>query len=271
MQKSEFRNMTIIKIFVTIILLFICIPGVGQTKVKLSKPRLELRDNKMYFYYDIPDINQAYKFKVWIEVTDSTKSKIIPRSITLDLGENVTGGNNKKVIWDFSSDSLYLDKGINVQLNSELILPPEIRAESKHVKEIKRRDVIFRSVLFPGWGLYDIDKCKQHLLKGVAGYGCIVASVMYNKKAISSYNKYLASNDSPDINNFFNNSVKEKKLSEAFAYTAIGIWVIDFVWTVAGSSKLKNYPLTGQSGKILIYPDYEPDINASMVSLRLNF
>ena len=141
----------------------------------------------------------------------------------------------------------------------------------KPEKEIKRGAVILQSVLFPGWVLSRINKGKPHWLKGVAGYGCIAASVIYNKKAISSYNNYLNSDNSNFLNNYYNSSVKEDKLSEAFAFSAIGIWVIDAIWTIAGSSKLNNYPLTGQAGKILFYPVYESNYKASMVTLRLNF
>lgn len=269
--------MKILRTLVISTLLFICIPSFGQTTVRLSKPRLELMDNKINIYYDILNSNQTNKFKVWIEVTDSIQNKIIPRSISGDLGENIIGGNNKKIIWDFVSDSIYLDNGIYVQVYSELIIPPEINAVSKPQevfkpeKEIKRGGVILQSFLFPGWGLSRINKGKPHWLKGVAGYGCIVASVMYNKKAISSYNNYLDADNSSDIDTYYNSSVKEDKLSEAFAYSAIGIWVIDAIWTFAGSSKLKNSRLTGQGGKILFYPVYEPNYKASMVTLRLNF
>jgi len=276
-QESYFNIMTITKIFTIGILLFICIPGAGQTTIKLSKPRLELKDNKINIYYDILNSNQNDKFKVWIEVTDSTQNKIIPISITGDLGENVTGGNNKMIIWDFVSDSIFLDNGIYVQLNSELLISPEIKEVSKAQelmkpeKIIKRGGVIFQSVIFPGWGLSRINKGKPHWIKGVASYGCIAASVLYNKKAISSYNNYLDSDIAQDINNFYNSSVKEDKLSEVFAYSAIGIWAIDFIWTIAGSSRLKDNEFTGQAGKVMIYPVFEPKYNVSMLTLKLKF
>jgi len=74
----------------------------------------------------------------------------------------------------------------------------------------------------------------------VVGYGCIAASIIYNKIAVSSYNDYLNTNDLQEIETFYDNSVNEDNLSEVFAYAAIGIWVTDFIWTIAGSSKLNN-------------------------------
>lgn len=268
--------MTITRVSVCSILFFICISVASQQSFMLSKPRLQLMDNKISIYYDILNSNQKNTFKVWIEITDSTENKIIPRSITGDLGENITGGNNKKIIWDFVADSIYLDNGIYVQLYSE-ILSPEIKEESKPdevmkpEKEIKRGNVILQSLVFPGWGLSRINKGKPHWFKGVAGYGCIATSVIYNKRAFSSYNNYLDAESEPIFNTFYNSSVKEDKLSEAFAYTAIGIWVIDFIWTIAGTSNLKADQLTGNAGKVYIYSMYEPYFNTTLMTLRLSF
>ncbi|MQY79456.1 MAG: hypothetical protein GH151_09725 [Bacteroidetes bacterium] len=88
----------------------------------------------------------------------------------------------------------------------------------------------------------------------MVGYGCIAASIIYNKKAVSSYNDYLNTNDLQEIETFYDNSVNEDNLSEVFAYAAIGIWVTDFIWTIAGSSKLNNQtPMTQRDpyGRVL--------------------
>lgn len=275
-SQADFKKMTILRKLIVITLLFICIPAVGQTTVRLSKPRLELRDNIIDISYDILNSDQTIKFKVWIEVTDSTENKIIPKSISGDIGENVSGGSNKKISWDFVADSIYLDDGIYVQVYSELI-PTEInkglntQEAFKPDMEIRRGGVIFQSLLFPGWGLSRINRGQPHWIKGIAGYGLIVSSIYYNKTAVLNYNNYLDSENSSDIDNYFNTSVKKDKLSKVFAYSAIGIWVIDAIWTISGSSKLSNHQVTGQSGKMFIYPVYDPDLQSSMVALKINF
>lgn len=268
--------MTITRKLFVITLLFICIPVIGQTTVKLSKPRLELSDSVINIYYDILNSDQAIKFRVWIEVTDSTENKIIPKSISGDIGEDVTGGSNKKISWSFVADSIYLDHGLYIQVYSELI-PTEINKVAvtqeafKPEKEIRRGGVIFQSLLFPGWGLSRINRGQPHWIKGIAGYGLIASSVLNNKKAVLNYNNYLDSDNSSDSDNYFNSSLKKDTFSKVFAYSAIGIWVIDAIWTISGSSKLTNNKYTGQSAKILIYPVYDLDLQTSMVALKLNF
>ena len=248
--------------FITLFLLLFHFVSYTQETVKLTKPRLELIDNYINIFYDILNSDQSDKFKIWVEITDSTGNKVNVQSLSGDIGENISGGNNKKITWDLKADSIYPDAGVYIQVNAEIIKP---------FKSISRGGVFLKSLAFPGWGLSSMNKSKPHWLKGVAGYGCIAASVIYNKKAVSSYDDYLQSNDIQDTKIFFDNSVKEDNLSEIFAYAAIGIWLTDFIWTIAGSSKLNNEPKYSQAKGFSIKTVYEPRAHVPMVALRYNF
>ena len=268
--------MTKAKVFICSILIFTCISGAGQQSFMLSKPRLQLKDDKIEIYYDIIDSIPKSKYKVWIDVSDSTQNKIIPRSIAGDLGASIPGGLNKVIIWNFVDDSIYLDNGVYVQVHAELILPPKVEEvqpteAKKSEKEIKRSVLVLQSVIFPGWGLSRINKGKPHWLKGVASYGCVLTSYVYNMKAVTSYNSYLNSEDQNKQDVFYNAAVKEDNISGIFKYSAIGIWVIDFIWTVAGSSKLKESPITNNIDRVFLFPTYEPNNNVSMMTIRYRF
>ncbi len=156
-------------------------------------------------------------------------------------------------------------------MNAEILTSPETAEIIKPGMRINRGGVIFQSLVFPGWGLSRINKGKPHWLKGVAGYGCIAASVVYNKKAISSFDDYLISNDLNKADTYYDNSVKYDNLSEIFAYTAIGIWVTDFIWTIAGSSNLNNELGYSQAKGFSIKTVYEPRTQIPMVALRYTF
>ena len=255
----------------TIFLFFYNYSCYAQTTVRLSKPRLELKDNHINIFYDILNSRQTDKFRIWVEITDSTGNRINAQSLSGDIGKNVNGGNNNMITWDLSADNIYPETGIYVQVNAEILTSVETDKIIRPVKSISRGGVIFQSLVFPGWGLSRINKGKPHWLKGVVGYGCIAASVVYNKKAISSYNNYLNTSDLHETETFYENSVKEDNLSEVFAYAAIGIWVTDLIWTIAGSSKLNNDPRYSQAKDFSIKTVYEPRANAPMVVLRYNF
>ncbi len=73
----------------------------------------------------------------------------------------------------------------------------------------------------------------------MAGYGCIAGSVVLNQKAIDTYNKeFLKAYEPEEADRLLKKSISQDNLSEILAYTAIGIWAIDIVWTIIGSSGL---------------------------------
>ena len=243
----------------------------AQTAVKISNPRLELEDNHINIFFDILNSRQTDKFRIWIEITDSTGNNLAASSLSGDIGENVSGGNNKMITWDYAADSIYPETGIYVQVNAEILASTETAEIIIPDNKISRGGVILQSLVLPGWGLSRINKGKPHWLKGVAGYGCIAASVVYNKKAVSSYNDYCNALEISEIDKLYKNSVRQDNLSEIFAYTAAGIWMIDIIWTIAGSSKLNNEQNYGQVKRFSVYPVYEPHMRVQMVAFTYTF
>ena len=245
----------------------------AQTTVKISKPRLELEEDHLNIHYDILNSSQKDIFRIWIEITDSTGNYIPALSLSGDIGENVKGGNDKMITWDYSADNIYPETGIYVQINAEI--QTDIEEDDLIIdipdNKISRAVVIGQSMVLPGWGLSRINKGKPHWLKGVAGYGCIAASIIYNRKAVSSYEDYNDSSDIGERNEFYNNSVKEDNLSEIFAYTAAGIWLTDLIWTIAGSSKLNKEPSYSHAKRISVYPVYKPSLRAQLVTVTYTF
>jgi len=141
----------------------------------------------------------------------------------------------------------------------------------KKVDEIKRSSVIIQSLAFPGLGLSRINQGKPHWLRGVAGYGCIAGAIIYNQKAVSSYDDYLGASDPKKIDEYYNNSVRQDNLSEIFMYAAIGIWVTDIIWTIVGSSEKKNSPNITQLGGISLGGSYTPNSKMPLITLKYNF
>jgi hypothetical protein len=264
-----FINMFRPLIILLSILLFINYSrGFGQTSVKLSKPRLEIKDSILNISYDILNSRQTEKFNIWIEATDSSGNKLAAKSLNGDIGENISGGFNKNITWNLGTDNIYINIGIYIQVYAEIFKSAPI---NKPVHLLGRGGVISRSLFFPGWGLSRINPGKPHWLKGIAGYGCIATSVLYNMKAISTYDDYLTSLNIKMSESYFNDSVKENKLSKIFAFTAIGIWLTDFIWTVAGSSKLKNSTRPDKTVGFSIKPLYNQNLRLPGIAIKYDF
>ncbi len=254
------------------ILIFSCYHCFAQTTVKITKPYLEVKANTVNIYYNITNSQPTDKFRIWLEITDSTGNVINAHALYGDFGDNVSGGNNKIIKWDITSDSVFVNNGLYFKIFAEK-LPAEktegIIMPAK--KDIKPGIVIMQSALFPGWGLSTIHKRQPHWIKGITTYGLIATSIIYNRKAISSYDDYLNTSDIQNINRFYDNSVKQDNISEICAYSAIGIWLIDIFWTVNSATKIKKDKKYSQTKGISINPEYKPYVKTPMLTVRYNF
>jgi hypothetical protein len=243
----------------------------AQVSVKISKPTLEIQDNKLIINYDILHSKQSERFNIWIEVTDTAGNIVEAKSLGGDVGENITGGNNKKIVWNLEADNINLEIGIYIEVNAEISVIPEVSETISQQRTLKRSNVILQSIVFPGLGLSRIKQGKPHWLKGVMGYGCIATSFIYNRKAVSSYDDYLSASDPKKIDEYYDNSVKQDNLSEVFIYAAIGVWVADIIWTVVGSSDMKKDPNISHMGGFSIGPSSIPYSKIPVVALKYNF
>jgi len=264
------RKAVIYIVFVSLI--FPCYHCLSQTTVEISKPYLEVKANTVNIYYNIINSHPTDKFRIWLEITDSTGNVINPNALYGDFGNDVSGGNNKIIKWDLTSDSVFVDTGLFFRIFAEKL--PSEKTEDIILpvkKDIKPGIAIFQSLLFPGWGLSAIHKRQPHWIKGITAYGLITTSIIYNRKAISSYDDYLNTSDIQNINRFYDNSVKQDNISEICAYTAIGIWAIDLFWTLNSVSKIKKDKKYSQTKGISINPEYNHSIKTPLLTVRYNF
>lgn len=270
--------------FILVNFLFsICI---AQTLPEVSKPILELRDNKLIIHYDIKNFDPEDKFKIWIEFIDADGNTIVARSLTGDIGDSITGGKNKEIAWDFKKDNFNTDTEIFVEVSAEIQSAPKIIAEevtpeetyqeetiseeSIAKEEVKTGKFILYSALFPGLGFVKMDKSKIHLAKGAAGYACIASAIIFNRMAVSNYNKYLDSYEIENSDNYYKKSVSQDNTSEVFAYAAIGIWAAEIIWILLESKNYKGTH-TAHGNGFSIEPGYDPYSNTSMICFSYNF
>jgi hypothetical protein len=91
----------------------------------VTKPRLEVSDENLVISYDILNTKSSDFFLVWIEVTDAMGNKINAISVAGDVGNDVRGGKNKRITWDFGNDSIFIDGDLFVKVNAEKIAAKE--------------------------------------------------------------------------------------------------------------------------------------------------
>jgi len=277
-----------------IVLLLLAAPlCLAQTRIAISYPDLEQKEQVVHISYHIDDSDASDRFLVTLLVTDQRGERLNARTLSGDVGHNVSGGGTKHIAWDAGADSVSLTEGIDVRILVEALSPTrrELMAleEAQRDKEkqdelagedlmsqavpddsaspqanprtFSRSGLVFRSLLYPGWGLSIVER-KPHWIKGLAAYGCVAGSVILNRKAIETYGQIDDFEDYPSKDELYEKAVMQDNISEILAYGAVGIWVADFIWTLVGTRQMKTFT---------VQPKMDPLSYAPMIGFTYSF
>jgi hypothetical protein len=230
-------------------------------KIKVLITSIEDIDNKLIIKYDILESKESQHFSVSLEITSSSGQIIHANALSGDLGNRISGGENKQIIWDYTSEE-FVNKG---NLNFEVIA----LVTSANVNLAKS---LLYSTIWPGWGLNKMDKSKPYWLMGIAGYGSLAGSIVLNKMANTNYTSYLNNTEDNLNDELIDKSKTQNNISKSLAYTAIGIWGINLVWT-AIRVKQKNKLSLGMSDKqnLMFYGFYDPVYKTKSFGLNYRF
>jgi hypothetical protein len=268
------RNIIFILLLISLLFRHHC---QAQTPIQISDPKLELKGNIIHISYNILNSKTSEKYSVSIEITDSAGNKINAKAFAGDIGDYVSGGNTKHVTWNLEADSIFMDAEIFIKIYAKAVHLPEpvITEKEEDTAEIvpisfNRTGIIFQSLAFPGLGLSRMTG-KPHWIRGAAGYGCIAGSIYFNRKAVSTYEDYKNQITVEDAQNLYDASANQDAISEALAYTAIAIWVADFIWTMVGTSELKKKSSTSDTSGFSFGSSFEPLSNRPLIAIRYSF
>jgi hypothetical protein len=230
----------------------------SQTKVEISQPELKFINDQLIIKYDILGVKPDDRFKVQLEITDSTGKYIEPYSISGDIGDSISGGSLKSIVWDLAADSVFIDQRLFIEVIVEKMETPEkvvispvnndsilVNKEQEAIQQgnevstlsesekpevkipVYKKNNFLLSMVFPGWGLTRLSNGKPYWLLGIAAVGCFATSIYFDRLAVSSYDDYKNSMDPIESDNYFNNAETQVLISNICAYSAIAIWVVD--------------------------------------------
>jgi hypothetical protein len=230
-------------------------------KIKVVTTSIEDVDNKLLIKYDLLKSKAAQYFIVSLEITNSEGYPIPVKSLSGDIGDNISGGTNKQIVWDYNADKIIMQQDINIQVVAYL-----------KGEKVGLSKALILSTLWPGMGMYKKDKGKPYWMLGIAGYGSLGASYFLNKKANDNYDAYIRNNVDEQNDKLLSKSQNQNRLSKTVAYSAIGIWCINMVWTTI---KAKNFKQKGvamyKNQNLIFYTVYDPYTKTSGFTLKLNF
>jgi hypothetical protein len=252
----------------TILLLFTtCSIHLYSQKIKVQTKSIEEIDNKLVVKYDLAKSKTDQKFNISIEITGSNGYILQTKSLSGDIGKNISGGTKKQIVWDYNADGIVLNETINIE-----VLADPIFEESLTIESVSMGKALFLSTILPGLGMSKIEKGKPYWLMGCAAYGTLAYSYILNKKANENYDAYLTNTDKTLNDELLSDSQHQNKLSKTMAYTAIGIWSISLVWTAIKAKNTNRKIISNLNNKNFdFYTGYDPFTKSAGFNLRLRF
>ncbi len=171
-------------------LLFLCDPveAQAQSVPKFSTPEIKLQNGFLLISYDILNGEENDQYKINLEVTDVDGKSLRANSLTGDVGKNVSGGTNKMIMWNYAKDGVSVDEGIFVEIVGEISYRAKDEMPQEEV-DYSLIDLLWRSAVYPGWGLTKATGSKLHMIKGGLGYGCIAGAFILNNAAYNNQQK----------------------------------------------------------------------------------
>ena len=265
------NRIRIVSIFIFSLFLYPCN---AQSKISISTPEISLSDNNIIIGYNILNSSSDQEFNVNIEITDINGSPLQARSLSGDLGPGISGGMNKVINWNLTADNIYLDANLYFEVIAELTsgtkVPDNITAlnnsdKSYSEKELTRKDVIAQSLLFPGLGMTKLKGGSPHWIKGAAGYSCLVGSIGFF--SLSNMNE----NRQDQGQEYYDKSVNQWYTAQTLLFSAIGVWVVDVIWNLAGTRDSGNDASLSYSKGISFHTAYHPETRSPGIALTYRF
>ena len=257
----------VFKLFIVFLSAYILFPGQANAQVipAISKPDLVFRNDSLIIHYTFKDCQQGQRFRVWLDITTVEGKKIVPVTVSGDIGANINCGGTKEISWDMAADSLFLDDVIYVKVLAEANITTAAKGKGN-------AKYFFSSLLFPGSGL-NLKKGnnKPYWLMGVAGY-CGVASTLYfNQMKINAYKDWEVEAD-PDVKDDYYADYEDNKKYMIISAASTGtVWLINLIWTLAAPGSEPGQVSLGegknlQLGTTVFRESYTPGL-----TLKYNF
>src|ERR1035437_9895743 len=223
--------------FLVLFLFFIDTICYSQGVANIRDIDFSLVGSKLIITYEIANYHTGDKFNITPEIHKAAGDKINAVSFTGDLKE-VSGGPDKKIIWDIEKDNIILDDDIYIVIAGEMIGEPVVNkpvetqkitqvptvVKQKELKTVSRTVCFFESLIFPGWGSGRLTLKNVHLVKGFFGYGVMIGSLLMASKANASFDDYKSANTSTDRDKYYNEAKKSNTIAKILAGSAAVVW-----------------------------------------------
>jgi len=238
-------------------MILLAFPLVAQHKPEIQNIQFYPRNDTIVITFDFLNSKKKELFDVSIQINTTSGKLIRPRSISGDVGDEVTGGKGKTVYWDLNRDQVFINEKISVDIEAIPLGIPE--------RFVSRGRALWMSALVPGLGISKLNKGGPYWIMAIATYGAAVGSAVFYYLADDNYHKYLESLEIDERNALHSKVESQNNISDVLMYTAGVVWLGNMIWTLAHPNKTKNAKGLDFGGS------YEPIIGRPVFAVRYRF
>ncbi len=248
-------------------------PVIGQelSKALIDNIDFGLEEGKIVITYDLLKSDKNERFIVFVNAITESGDSILARSVAGDVNENVSGGRNKTIVWDYERDHFFTEEAFQIEVTAvpQFVEPSELAGAYGEYPGLGKSFLM--STAFPGWASTKLKDGKPHWLKGIVGYGCLSLSYLYNRKAANSYEDYKVCMDRKERSSLYDDAVSQKQLSSLFAFSALAVWIMDYTCIIISHNKLMKNAYNTNVQKISFGYDFDPLSAQPQLSVKLTF
>ena len=261
----------LLSFLVPVILFFPFNYCLGQESFTITKPALDTTGKKLTIKYDILDSKPDEKYNVTLIVTDSKGATINSKTIRGDVGQEVTGGPGKKIIWDYISDNISDEFEISIKIRVTKI---SRRADTEEVSRSGELpslgSLVLQSVAVPGLGLTKLKK-KPYWIMAVPGYGLAGGAVLFKLSSDANLENYNRTSNTEDREMYYDKYKQQKNFALISAAGAAAVWIADLAILFPAYSKAKTQSGDNRKSDLFIIPDFSTTCNAPVITLKYRF
>jgi len=272
------RKFTIVFLIIAAALITLSISNriQAQSAAKIENIKFDAEGSKLAITYDIAKFKEGETFEIWVKIVTASGKTLVPVTMYGDVNKGVSGGTGKRIVWDVEADNAALDEEFSVEVYGRVDSKSSTQVANETEKEkpekIKGQGIsvggaLALSAVLPGLGNRMVKGSGAQWLLGVAGYGCIIGSVVLNRSAYDAYEDYKLADNAEDRDDYFSKAENNDKISKILIYGAAAIWVTDLIWTgiQAGKARKNSNP------KVSFNYYYDSYLNEPLFGLSYRF
>jgi hypothetical protein len=233
-----------------------------DSHAEIKNVDFNLVNDQLVITYDLINNIASEKFIINVNIFTEAGKKVDAKTFTGAVGENISGGYKKKIIWDISKDIAYLNDKIFIEVEA-------VHQNPRIINPTSKAKAILLSTIYPGWGSSKTTLKGYHAMKGIVGYGCIAGYFYYSNLTDQSYKKYKSSTRSRERDDLYDKALSEDKTSKILLCSAGAIWLWDYITILAAQNRSQQ---KGFKSKIVyLRPYFNPSMSYSGISMKFNF